>query len=182
MLVFACLVPHAPILLPGVGGPDDKFYQELIGVKKAGGVYETTRYVRKKYPKIHIECITNIIPGWNDDKKNLEKIACWIIENLGRKTPWHVTRYFPVKIPGIKTNLPDYPTPGEILDKAEKIGKEAGLEFVYIGNMATEHGENTYCPNCATLNVSRSYYSTKVLAVDKKGRCSKWMFKMRRRS
>lgn len=150
---------------------DDKFYQKLIAIPGAGGIFENTQYVHDQYPKIHIECITNIIPGWNDSDKTLKSIARWIKKNLGPKTPWHVTRFFPA------AQMQDTPpTPPETLIKAQKIGFKQGLHFVYLGNMITEKGENTYCPKCGSLNIKRTGYMTEILAVEnKKGRgyCSK---------
>ena len=161
------IAPHLDIYRVDLKSLDDKFYQKLIGVPKAAGVFEVTKYVHDKYPKIHIECVTNIIPGWNDDEKTLKKIANWILKNLGPKTPWHVTRFYPAaQMMDVSPTLP------ETLAKAQKTGFKTGLEFVYIGNIATETGESTYCPSCKTLNIKRNFYQTEVLAVDKRGCCS----------
>lgn len=162
------IAPYLDIYRVDLKSFDDKFYQKLIGVPKAAGVFEVTKYVHDKYPEIYIECVTNVIPGWNDDEKTLKKIANWILKNLGPKTPWHVTRFYPAA-----QMLEVPPTLPETLIKAQKIGFKTGLEFVYIGNIATETGENTYCPKCKTLNIKRTFYQTEILAVDKKGRCSK---------
>lgn len=162
------IAPYLDIYRVDLKSFDDHFYQKLIKVPKAAGIFETTKYVHDKYPKIHIECITNIIPGWNDSEQNLKQIARWIVKNLGPATPWHVTRFFP------DAQMQDVPpTPPETLIAGQKIGFKEGLEFVYIGNMTTETGENTYCPRCKTLAVERYGYTTKVLSVDKEGKCKK---------
>lgn len=162
------IAPYLDIYRVDLKSFDDRFYQKLINVPKAQGIFETTKYVHQKYPKVHIECITNIIPGWNDDQKTLAAIAHWIKETLGAKTPWHVTRFFP------DAQMQDIPpTPPETLIRAQKLGFEEGLEFVYIGNMATKTGENTYCPKCKTLCLKRYGYQTEILAVDKEGKCIK---------
>lgn len=162
------IAPYLDIYRVDLKSFDDRFYRKLIKVPEAAGIFETTKYVHDKYPKIHLECITNIIPGWNDDSQNLKAIASWIIKNLGSKTPWHVTRFFP------DAQMQDVPpTPPETLNLAQKIGFDQGLKFVYIGNLPTETGENTYCPKCKTLNIKRFGYSTEVLAVDKNGKCPK---------
>lgn len=162
------IAPYLDIYRVDLKSFDDSFYQKLIAVPKAAGVFEVTKYVHDKYPKIHLECVTNIIPGWNDSEDNLKKIADWIVKNLGPLTPWHVTRYCPVTYNSL---LPDYPTPTETLSKARQIGQKAGLAFVYPGNIETKTGENTYCPKCQTLNIKRNNYQTEVLAVKKKGGC-----------
>lgn len=144
----------------------DNFYQKLIKLPKAQGIFDMTKYVHDKYPKIHLECITNIIPTWNDDPKMLTKIAKWIKNNLGEKTPWHVTRFFPyAKL----TNLP--PTPEEILFKAREIGLKEGLKFVYIGNMEVDKEDDTLCPQCGNLVIRRDSYKTKIIGVNPQGNC-----------
>jgi len=160
------IAPYLDIYRVDLKSFDKKFYRELINVVKFEGVYENTKYVKDKYPEIHIECVTNVIPSWNDSEENLKKIAEWIVKNLGKKTPWHVSRFHP------DAQLLDVPeTPLETLSKAKEIGEKAGLEFVYIGNApAIEDGENTYCPNCKKLVIERSFYSTKVISL-KEGKC-----------
>lgn len=131
------ITPYLDIYRVDLKSFEDNFYQKLIGIPKAKDIFDTTKYVHDKYPHIHIECVTNIIPTWNDSKENLKKIAEWIVNNLGSQTPWHVTRFFPVSPPGGPyaqlTNVP--PTPLEILKKARQIGLTQGLKYVYIGNV-----------------------------------------------
>ncbi|MCE5199187.1 AmmeMemoRadiSam system radical SAM enzyme [bacterium] len=145
---------------------EDKFYKELIKVPSIQGILDVTIRAKTKWG-MHLECVTNIIPGWNDSEENLTKTARWIVENLGEKTPWHVTRFFPY---GELANLP--PTPPETLDAAVRLGKQAGLQFVYLGNIATREGENTYCPKCGNLSVKRERYETEVVGVNEHGACS----------
>lgn len=146
---------------------DNRLYQKLIGVPQAKGVFEMAKYVHDKYPDIHIECVTNIIPTWNDSDKNLKQLASWIVKNLGKKTPWHVTRFFPY---GDLTDVP--PTPSETLYKAREMGMKQGLEFVYIGNMAVDKEDDTFCPKCHNLAIRRTGYMTEILGVDKEGNCA----------
>jgi len=162
------IAPYLDVYRVDLKSFDDKFYQKLINVPKAAPIFETTKYLHDKYPNIHIECVTNIIPGWNDSPETLAAIARWIVKNLGEKTPWHVTRFFPyAKL----TDVP--PTPPETLFKTREIGLEAGLEFVYIGNLPVNEEDDTFCPKCGNLAIRREGYSTKVLAVTPEGRCSK---------
>jgi len=107
---------------------EDEFYREICGVKSCKGVFETAKHAKKL--KLHIEAVTNIIPTKNDSVENLKNIAEWIAANLGKETPWHVTRFFPCyKL--------DYlpPTPVETLRKAEETGLNAGLKHIYLGNV-----------------------------------------------
>jgi pyruvate formate lyase activating enzyme len=75
--------------------------------------------------------ITNlVIPTLNDDLKNIREMCRWIVKNLGADVPIHFSRFFPnYKL----TNLP--PTPVETLTDARKTAMDAGLKFVYIGNI-----------------------------------------------
>lgn len=145
----------------------DKFYQKLINVPKAAPIFKTTKYLHDQYPKVHIECVTNIIPGWNDSQPTLTAIAKWIGKELGPLTPWHVTRFWPcAKL----TNV--HPTPAETLFKAREIGLKTGLKFVYIGNMEVDKEDDTYCPSCGNLAIRRTGYRTEILGVENGGRCA----------
>ncbi|HUV43128.1 MAG TPA: radical SAM protein [Patescibacteria group bacterium] len=161
------IAPYLNIYRVDLKSFDNKLYKKLIGVPQAKGVFEVTKYVHNQYPEIHLECVTNIIPTWNDSENNLKKIAHWIVKNLGKKTPWHVTRFFPY---ADLTNVP--PTPPETLLKARKIGMKEGLEFVYIGNLPVDEEDDTFCPKCHNLAIRRTGYRTEILAVDKDGHCS----------
>jgi len=79
---------------------------------------------------MHIECITNIIPTINDDREQLNDLAVWIRNRLGKDTAWHVTRFTPYLE---YSNLPQ--TPIGTLEMAMQIGFDAGLNYVYIGNV-----------------------------------------------
>ena len=137
----------------------------MIKAPFAQGMFDVTKRAKQHWG-MHVECVTNIIPGWNDSDSNLKKTASWIAENLGDDTPWHVTRFFPY---GELSDIP--PTEPSTLQRAVKFGKDAGLNFVYLGNIATQTGENTYCPTCGTLCVERSGYSTRIVGLSSDGKC-----------
>lgn len=158
--------PHLDVYRVDIKSMDDHFYRELIKVPSVHGVLDVAELAMHKW-HMHVECVTNVIPGWNDSEDNLNATARWIADRLGVKTPWHVTRFFPY---GQLSHIP--PTPPETLRRAVQIGKDAGLKFVYLGNMVTETGENTYCPKCGNLGVQRTRYTTRVVGVDAQGRCS----------
>jgi len=128
---------------------DDKFYSDICGVRNGLHIYETV--IHAKTLGLHIETVTNIIPGRNDSEENFRKIAHWIVHNLGEDTPWHVTRFFPYN--KLK-NLP--PTPIETINRAVEIGKEEGLNFIYKGNVQSE--SETVCPRCKTIAVKRNQH------------------------
>jgi pyruvate formate lyase activating enzyme len=98
---------------------------------------------------IHVEITTLVIPGVNDGDEVLGRIAERIAADLGSDVPWHVTRYHPAY------RFTASPTPVETLERAWQIGREAGLDFVYVGNVPGHRYDNTYCPACGTVLVER---------------------------
>ncbi len=99
---------------------------------------------------VHIEITTLVVPTVNDREETLRGIAQRIVSDLGRDVPWHVTGYYPA----YQFSAP--PTPRRILESAWQIGKSAGLEFVYVGNVRAHDYDNTFCPQCGTLLIRRS--------------------------
>ena len=158
--------PYLDVYRVDIKSFSDEFYRKLINVPRVQGILDVARLAKDKW-KMHVEAVTNIIPTWNDAPDNLRSIARWVRENLGELTPWHITRFFPC---AELTDVP--PTPLETLESARKIGIEEGLRFVYIGNVAALDDQNTYCPACHTLSISRFGYSTRVEAVTKQGACA----------
>ena len=110
--------------------------------------------------------ITNlVIPTLNDDTKKIKEMCLWIRKNLGPDVPIHFSRFFPhYKL----KNLP--PTPLKTLTDARDIAMNAGLRYVYIGNIRHE-GENTFCPKCKKMLIERAGYMVKQNNVSK-GTCS----------
>jgi pyruvate formate lyase activating enzyme len=102
---------------------------------------------------VHLEVTTLVIPGVNDNERVLRSVAERVCSELGRETPWHLTRYFPA----YEFHAP--PTPLATLEQAHALGKEAGLEFVYLGNVPGHRFENTYCPSCGSLLIERQGFS-----------------------
>jgi pyruvate formate lyase activating enzyme len=98
---------------------------------------------------LHLEITTLIIPSVNDDDDSLAEIANRIVEVLGDGIPWHVSGYYPA----YRFTVP--PTPISTLERAWAIGKEAGLNFIYVGNVPGHPKDNTYCPSCNELLVER---------------------------
>lgn len=113
---------------------------------------------------VHIEITTLVIPAVSDSVAELRGIAERITNELGPRVPWHVSQY----LPAYKFTTP--PTPLETLDRAWLVGKQAGLEYVYVGNLPGHNHDNTYCPGCKTLLIQRLGYEVISNAL-KDGRC-----------
>ena len=129
---------------------DERFYHRLCGARLAP-VLEAI--VAMRNAGIWLEITTLVIPGHNDTDDELRSIAAWIAGQLGRETPWHVSRFHP------DFRLPDVPaTPLATLARAAAIGHDAGLAHVYIGNAVELGVEDTRCAGCGTLLVERRGY------------------------
>jgi pyruvate formate lyase activating enzyme len=110
--------------------------------------------VLTKAAGVHLEVTNLIIPTLNDKPEQIRRLVLWIRDNLGSDTPLHFSRFFPLyKL----THLP--PTSPETLEQARQIALEEGMDFVYIGNIASKEGQNTYCPKCKKLLIERSGYT-----------------------
>ena len=139
------------------------FYKDVVKARLEP-VKETLKLMKSL--GIFVEVTTLLIPGLNDDKKELKKLALFIVQSLGPETPWHVSAFYPTyKL----TDRP--PTPVESLVMAREIGIRAGLNYVYIGNVPSEDGENTFCYKCGNILIKRSaFYVEKNLI--KNSRCT----------
>ena len=49
----------------------------------------------------------------------------------------------------------------ETLEKARDMAMDAGLHYVYIGNVPGSDAENTYCPHCGRAVIKRVGYHLK---------------------
>jgi len=112
---------------------------------------------------MHLEITTLVIPTVNDSETMLRDIAQQVAE-LGRDVPWHVSAY----CPAYQFTAP--PTPVGSLERAWQIGKDAGLQFVYLGNVPGHRYDNTYCPRCGTLLIRRLGFDVVQSTLDA-GRC-----------
>lgn len=128
-------------------GYSEKFYREVVHAM-LGEVLDSI--VEYKRLGIWIELTTLIIPHLNDSDEELTGIARYIADKVGVETPWHVTQFYPTY------KLLAHPrTPVATLRRARQIGLDAGLRYVYEGNVPGEGGENTYCPGCCELLIRR---------------------------
>ena len=127
---------------------DDRFYRRFCGARLAP-VLEAILALRSA--GVWLEITTLVIPGHNDSPDELRSIASWIAERLGPETPWHVSRFHP------DFRMRDVPpTPAATLALAAAIGREAGLQHVYVGNAPELRLEDTLCPGCGSVLVERS--------------------------
>jgi len=114
---------------------------------------------------VWVEITTLVIPGVNDSSDTLRTIAKRIVDDLRPDTPWHLSRYFPAYHSARSA------TPVPTLERAREIGTEAGLRYVYLGNVPRHAGENTICPKCGTILVRRDGFRSSRSNLTPEGRC-----------
>ncbi len=102
---------------------------------------------------VMLEVTNLLIPTLNDSENETRQLCEWITDNLGMETPLHFSRFFPQN--QLK-HLP--PTPTDTILRAREIAIEAGLSFVYVGNISNGVGESTWCPTCEKLLIERHGY------------------------
>jgi pyruvate formate lyase activating enzyme len=137
------------------------FYSEQCGAQLKP-VLKTIERMKKK--GIWIEVTTLLIPGLNDRPEELRQLAAFLAA-LDPGIPWHVSRFHPTYL------LADRPaTPVRTLHLAREIGLDAGLHYVYTGNVPGDNGENTYCHQCKALLIERYGFSIQRRGL-KDGKC-----------
>ncbi|MDZ4180774.1 MAG: AmmeMemoRadiSam system radical SAM enzyme [Coriobacteriia bacterium] len=147
-------------------GAREETYRTLCHVADAASVTAAAERARHRWG-MHVEVVTNIIPGINDTAGEAREMADWIVSGLGPDTPWHVTRFVPC------LELADREaTPIATLERFRRIGHEAGLHHVYLGNVAEPGGEDTVCPSCGAVAIVRSGYTINARATQD-GHCAR---------
>ncbi len=99
---------------------------------------------------VWVEVTTLVVPDMNDSEAELRQIAEFIAAALGKHVPWHVSRFHGDYQ---QTDIP--PTPIATLERACRCGKEAGLKYIYCGNVPGKVDERTYCPSCRSVLIDR---------------------------
>ncbi|MEW5955276.1 MAG: AmmeMemoRadiSam system radical SAM enzyme [Candidatus Micrarchaeota archaeon] len=127
---------------------DDDKYAEYTSAHLEP-VQESIIRVYNSKPKIHLEVINLVIPGWNDDEDTLRRTAKWVA-GVGKDIPLHFIRFFPMYE---ALHIP--PTADESLLKAKKIAEDEGIEYAYVGNTLLPNVEDTKCPRCGKLLIKR---------------------------
>jgi pyruvate formate lyase activating enzyme len=145
--------PYVDLYKVDLKGFNDKNYRKLGGLLQ--NVLDTIKMLKER--KFWVEIVTLVVPTFNDSGAELKEIADFIA-SVDVNIPWHVTAFHK----DYKMTDPDN-TPVETLIRGVEIGHEAGLNFVYAGNIPGMVGdlENTYCHSCHHLLIER--YGFRVL-------------------
>jgi pyruvate formate lyase activating enzyme len=142
-------------------GFDDARYRKVCGATLRGVLEGIDSLIAAG---IWVEITTLVVPGLNDSEHELNAMA-WHIAGWGRHIPWHLSRFHPdYKMAG------PGPTPLETLERAWRAGRNAGLDFVYLGNTPGHASENTTCPTCGTMVIGRDGFRLAALTL-RGGKC-----------
>ncbi len=130
----------------------DRFYWKICG-GHLEPVLETLRYLRHE-TEVWLEITTLVIPGENDSEPEMEAMSQWLVDNLGSDVPLHFSAFHP------DWKMMQTPrTPMSTLTRCREIALEAGLNYVYTGNVHDFRGSSTYCPGCGQILIGRDWYS-----------------------
>jgi pyruvate formate lyase activating enzyme len=144
-------------------GFTETYYKQLCGAKLAPVLRTLEMMVSQG---VWLEVTTLLIPGQNDSKEELKALAEFLVK-LDPGIPWHISRFHPTyKLTNIRS------TPAESIRKARDIGYEAGLKYVYTGNLPGDEGEKTFCHQCGEPLIDRYGFYVQKYAI-KDGRCPK---------
>lgn len=161
--VLRFLQPHLDFYKVDLKSFDDRHYRQLGG--RLQPILDTIRALHGM--GIWLEIVSLLIPGFNDSDDELRRMADFLA-GVSPDIPWHVTAYHEdYKMGG------NGDTPRETLLRAAAIGHDAGLRFIYAGNIPGDVGdlENTRCPSCRGLLIERYGYRISAYRITAEGRC-----------
>jgi len=145
------VAPHLDAANIDLKAANDDFYRRVCGARWEP-VRDTIIEMRKR--DIWLELTTLVIPGLNDDPRELRAMAEWIATAVGPETPWHLTRFQPAyRLSHLE------PTPAATLVDAAAVAREVGLRHVYVGNAPEVEAATTSCARCGERLISRSDYA-----------------------
>jgi len=134
------------------GSGDDDFLKKFAGVPSADPVFQS---LKEYYSQdLHVEITDLIVPEIGNSESKIQEMAEWIVSNLGKEVPVHFLRFYPAHE---VQDLP--PTDVSKLEKAKDIAEDAGLDYVYLGNVRRENDIN--CPECGATLVERTVRRTR---------------------
>ncbi len=143
----------------------EEFYRRLCA-GHLQPVLDTLEYAVHE-TDVWVEITTLLIPGYNDDAEEVDRMTVWIGEHLGPDVPVHFTAFHP------DFRLRDVPaTPPSTLRRAREIARGNGLRYVYTGNVYDREGQTTFCHACGAVLIERVGYELGRWGLDAEGRCA----------
>jgi pyruvate formate lyase activating enzyme len=160
---FDYIGPYLDGLKIDLKSMQDKNYRQLGGVLEH--VLSTIRMSHEA--GLWVEVVTLLVPGFNDETQEVMDMARYI-RSISADIPWHVTAFHRDYKMTDREN-----TSQQDLIRAAEIGLEAGLRFVYAGNMpgSVETYEDTLCPQCNRAVIRRTGYLLRSYDITGEGHC-----------
>lgn len=145
-------------------GFTDDFYRTLTG-GSLRPVLDTLTYLVHS-TGVWTEITTLLIPGHNDSTAELAELTRWVAAELGPDVPLHFSAFHS------DHRMRDVPaTPHATLTRARSIALDAGLRYVYLGNVRDAAGDATLCPGCGAAVIERDWYEIRSYRLDAAGAC-----------
>lgn len=145
-------------------GFNDEFYVRLCG-GHLQNVLDTLVWIRHE-SDCWLEITTLLIPGHNDADAELKQLVAWVMKELGPDVPLHFSAFHP------DWKMADVPpTPPATLARARRLALDAGLRYVYTGNVHDRDGDTTFCPGCHAALIVRDWYEILHYELGEDGRC-----------
>ena len=137
---------------------DNATYQKLNG-GLLSPVLGTFKTLHEKH--VHFEMTTLVVPGYTDDPKMIKTMCQWIVKTLGPDHPLHFLRFFPqYKLDRLA------PPPVSLLTDFRNISMDAGIRYVYVGNVPEHAGNHTWCHQCGKLLIERNGYQLTAMNIE----------------
>ncbi|GLV54416.1 AmmeMemoRadiSam system radical SAM enzyme [Dictyobacter sp. S3.2.2.5] len=159
------LGPYIDVYRIDIKSLDAHFYRQVAATSANTEMLPLARLAQQEFG-IHVETVTNIMPTLNDQDEHLSRLADQIVRYLGPGTPWHLTTYVPY---AHMKHIPATP-PATIL-RARDLGLAQGLHFVYTDVLEAPETMHTFCPQCQTLIIERSFDQVLIHELTSDGRC-----------
>ena len=157
------LLPYMDAFSVDLKAFTEQFYKQHTSSKLAP-VLETIKLLTKHNK--HIEITNLIITETNDSEKEFKGMVDWIVNETGEDTVLHISRYFPMY------KMSKEATSTEKLNQLYAIAKEK-LNYVYLGNIRSGEGQDTFCEKCNSKVIERTGFQTQIIGLDKAGNCLK---------
>jgi pyruvate formate lyase activating enzyme len=129
-------------------------------------VLDTLKWLKRE-TSVWVEITNLLIPGLNDDPAETRRLVEWVGAELGDEVPLHFTAFHPdFKMLDIER------TPPATLTRARRLALDAGLKYVYTGNVHDREGQTTWCPSCKAAVIARDWYDVDPVGL-RDGRCAR---------
>jgi len=154
---LAALMRHLDAIKVDLKSIREQYYRDIVGGELKPVL---DRLVQMRKAGIWLEIVYLVVPTLNDTDAEFRDLARWIKTNLGTDVPLHFSRFHPQYL---LANLPI--TPQMTLERAYRISRDEGIEYVYLGNLPGHEAESTYCPKCSQRLIERRGYRTRVVGL-----------------